>query len=200
MIEYISGPIADLRPTSVVIDCHGIGYLLEISLTTYGTLKDQKSAKLFVSEVIREDSYQLYGFTTDGERDLFLKLTSVSGVGPATARMILSSFAPQDLVEVISLGKVEELKRVKGIGQRTAQRILVDLKGKIDLEVTYGGDSEGVDTSAVSNHNKAISEATTALKLLGFADANIRKVLKTLTSKDPTLGVEQLIKQALRHL
>lgn len=200
MIEYISGPVAELRPTSVVIDCHGIGYLLEISLTTYASLKEQRTAKLLVSEVIREDTYTLYGFSSSSERELFLKLTSVSGVGPATARMILSSFAPQDLVEVISLGKVEELKQVKGIGQRTAQRILVDLKGKIDLEMEYEGGTETENTSPVTAHSKAISEATKALKTLGYADANIRKVIKTLTSQDPSMGVEDLIKQALRHL
>ena len=131
MIEYIKGEIVELQPALIIIECGGIGYAINISLTTYSAFEGRRQGILFIHEVIREDAHLLYGFANREERELFLLLTSVSGVGPNTARMILSSFKPGDLIDVIAAGDDATLTAVKGIGNKTAQRIVVDLKSKV---------------------------------------------------------------------
>ena len=196
MIAYLRGRLADLSPTVAIIECSGVGYELNISLTTYTAISGKTEVQLWVSEIVREDAYTLYGFATKSEQELFGKLTTVSGVGPSTARIILSSFAPSELMTAISMGQAESLKSVKGISLKTAQRIIVDLKGKIDLDtIPSNGDSSSSITQAATQ-----TEATSALKLLGFGEPAIRKVIKEIVGREPSLSVEDLIKQALRRL
>ena len=190
MIEYIHGTIADLTPTYAVIDCGGIGYLLNISLPTFTRLEGSTSAKLLAHEVIREDAHVLFGFIDEQERSLFRLLIGVSGVGANTARMILSSIAAPELEIVISTGDATRLKNVKGIGAKTAQRIIVDLKDKINAV----GDSLILQPATT---NDIFDEALAALVMLGFTRQQSQKVLKKLFDNDPTIKVETAIKKAL---
>ncbi len=193
MIEYIRGKVEELLPSNVILDVNGIGYNLNISLATYSEIQDKKEVKLFVYEAIREDAFVLYGFATKRERDLFLLLISVSGVGANTARLILSSLSVEELQNVIASGNVNTLKGVKGIGLKTAQRIIVDLKDKIDFS------ADAVAEIAAADNGKA-SEAEQALVMLGFNVAAVRKVVEKLLKETPSLSVEQVIKQALKQL
>ncbi|MCQ2383792.1 MAG: Holliday junction branch migration protein RuvA [Paludibacteraceae bacterium] len=193
MIEYIRGKVEELLPSNVILDVNGIGYNLNISLATYSEIQDKKEVKLFVYEAIREDAFVLYGFATKRERDLFLLLISVSGVGANTARLILSSLSVEELQNVIASGNVNTLKGVKGIGLKTAQRIIVDLKDKIDFS------ADAVAEIAAADNGKA-SEAEQALVMLGFNVAAVRKVVEKLLKETPSLTVEQVIKQALKQL
>ena len=198
MIEYIKGELAELTPAMAVIDCHGVGYGLNISLNTYSAVQGKKEVKLFVYEVIREDTYTLYGFCTKQERELFLLLISVSGIGGNTARMILSALSPSELCNVISTGNDKMLKTVKGIGLKTAQRIIVDLKDKI---ATLGGDQGGTVASiATTSHSEVYEEAVAALTMLGFAQAPSQKVVTEILKEDPSLPVEQVVKFALKRI
>ena len=198
MIEYIKGELAEVTPTMAVIDCHGVGYGINISLNTYTAIQGKKEAKLFVYEVIREDTYTLYGFCTKQERELFLLLISVSGIGGNTARMILSALSPSELCNVISTGNDKMLKTVKGIGLKTAQRIIVDLKDKI---TTLGGEQgAAVATLSASANSEVYEEAIAALTMLGFAQAPSQKVVTEILKEDPTLPVEQVVKFALKRI
>lgn len=190
MIEYIHGTIAELTPTYAVIDCGGIGYLLNISLPTFTRLERSTSAKLLAHEVIREDAHVLFGFIDEQERSLFRLLIGVSGVGANTARMILSSIAAPELEIVISTGDATRLKNVKGIGAKTAQRIIVDLKDKIKPI----GDALILQPATT---NDIFDEALAALVMLGFTRQQSQKVLKKLFDNDPTIKVETAIKKAL---
>ena len=190
MIEYIKGELAELTPTYVVIDCSGVGYLLNISLPAYTRLEGQRNAKLLVHESIREDAHVLYGFIDEQERSLFRLLIGVSGVGANTARMILSSIAAPELELVIATGDVNKLKNVKGIGTKTAQRIIVDLKDKIKPI----GNALIEQPTVVSD---VFDEALAAMVMLGFPRQQVHKVLKKLFDADPTLKVENAIKKAL---
>ncbi len=190
MIEYIKGVLAELTPASVVIECGGIGYLLNISLSTFSSLEGVKEAKLLVHEVIREDAHQLYGFATEQERVLFRALIGVSGVGANTARMILSSFQAPELEAVIVNGDHARLKNVKGIGAKTAQRIIVDLKDKIKPM----GDALILQPMLGS---EVFDEALSALVMLGFPRPQSQKVLKKIFDANPSVKVEVAIKQAL---
>ena len=197
MIEYIHGSLEELTPTLAVVDCSGVGYGLNISLGTYSAIQGKKEVKLFAYEVIREDSYTLWGFATKSERELFLQLTSVSGIGAAMARMILSAFSPNELVEIISIGNDRALKGVKGIGPKAAQRIIVDLKDKIStLDISP---TSTVGSTPVIN-NEVQQEAVAALTMLGFSPAPSAKVVNKLLAEEPDLSVEQIIKQALKML
>lgn len=197
MIEYIRGTLEELTPTMAVIDCQGVGYGLNISLGTFSTIQGKQEVKLFVYEVIREDAYQLWGFATRSERELFLQLTSVSGIGAAMARMILSAFSPSELVEVISSGNDRALKSVKGIGPKAAQRVIVDLHDKIlGLDITPTSTS----APAAALNQETQQEAVAALTMLGFSPAPSAKVVTKLLSEDPDMAVEQIIKQALKML
>ena len=183
MIEYIKGDIAEITPATVVLDCNGMGYGINISLNTYSAIQNQSNTKLYIYEAIREDAYVLYGFSTKQERELFLLLISVSGIGGNTARMILSALSPSELCGVISSGNDKLLKTVKGIGLKTAQRIIVDLKDKIA--------TSGVET---------VNEAVSALTMLGFAQAASQKVVAAILKEEPAAPVEKVIKLALKRL
>lgn len=199
MIAYIEGKIDRLSPTNALLDVGGVGYDINITLTDYTALQGKPSARLWITEIIREDAHLLYGFVREESRAFFEKLCSVSGVGPSTARLILSSYTPNELASIISTGAVDLLKNVKGIGLKTAQRIVVDLKGKIDLSAydLAEGMPEGGDPSLVA----AVSdEAQRALKMLGFPEAAIRKAVKAVLGADAHLPVEEVIKQALKRL
>lgn len=200
MIEYVRGELTEATPTYAVVEAHGVGYGLNISLNTYTDIQNKKEVKLYVFESIREDAYALYGFATKQERDVFLLLISVSGVGANTARMILSSLSLQELCSVISTGNEKILKSVKGIGLRTAQRIIVDLKDKI-------ADSDVIDSIApsqdagISAVNKDVrDEAVGALTMLGFAPAPSAKVVSAILSENPQMPVEQVVKLALKQI
>lgn len=193
MIEYISGKIAELTPTYAVIDNHGIGYELNISLTTYSELENKSEIKLLAHEVIREDAHIIFGFATKNERELFRLLIGVSGVGANTARMILSSITPPELEQVITSGDDKRLKGVKGVGVKTAQRIIVDLKDKIKSS----GDTLFIEQTLSSD---AFDEALAALLMLGFPKPQSQKVLTRLFKEEPALRVEQAIKKALTML
>ncbi len=190
MIEYIKGTVAELTPTYAVIDCGGVGYLLNISLPTFSQLEGQTSAKLLAHEAIREDAHVLYGFIDERERSMFRALIGVSGVGAGTARMILSSIPAPELEIVIASGDHSRLKNVKGIGAKTAQRIIVDLRDKI----------KPTDDALIIQPTKssdAHDEALAALVMLGFARPQSAKVLKKLFDEQPDMKVEQAIKRAL---
>ncbi|TFU94482.1 Holliday junction branch migration protein RuvA [Barnesiella sp. WM24] len=193
MIEYIKGRLVALTPTDAVVETCGIGYRLEISLSTYTSLEGSDDARLLVHEVIREDAHVLFGFAEERERALFRLLIGVSGVGANTARIILSSIPVAELEIVITSGDHAHLKNVKGIGIKTAQRIIVDLKDKI---------KPGDDTLLIqpSVNNEAFDEALAALLMLGFPRPQSQKVLKKLFDSDPALKVESAIKKALSML
>ena len=193
MIEYIKGKIAETSPTNAVIECYGIGYDVNISLTTYSLLTVGEEAKLYIYEAIREDAHLLYGFINKRERELFVLLISVSGVGPNTARIILSSFTPDELENVIASGNVGLLKNVKGIGTKTAERIIVDLKDKIKV-----GDSTFI--IGTREGNEVQEETVAALVMLGYAQAAAKKVVQKLAKENPNYKVEELIKIALKAL
>lgn len=194
MLEYIKGRIAELTPAYAVIDNMGLGYMLNISLSAYNKLQAEigdMEVKMYVYEVIREDSHMLYGFVDKKERELFLLLISVSGVGPNTARMILSSLTPGDLEEVIVSGNDRLLKSVKGVGGKTAQRIIVDLKDKIKP-----GDSTLV--SMAGQAGQVMDEALSALVMLGFSQQMSQKALQKVFKEEPATNLEAAIKKALK--
>ena len=200
MIEYVKGPVAELTPAFAVIDCHGVGYGLNISLNTYSALQGKQEAKLYVYEAIREDAYVLFGFSTKQERALFLLLVSVSGIGGNTARMILSALTPAELANVISTGNDKLLKTVKGIGLKTAQRIIVDLKDKI-ASVDIGSDNTGSTTTPLrAGQSEIQEEAVAALTMLGFPPAPSQKVVLAILEEEPDATVERVIKLALKRL
>jgi Holliday junction DNA helicase RuvA len=194
MYEYITGKLIEKTPTYAVIDCNGVGYFINISLTTFEQINNTENCKLYVHLAIREDAHTFYGFSSKGERETFRLLINVSGVGSSTARMILSSLNTNEIVDAVMTNNVATLKNVKGIGEKTAQRIIIDLKGKIDKENISG------ELFSVS-HNTIRMEALTALTLLGFpkniSEKTLDKVLKT-NSED--LSVEALIKLTLKAL
>lgn len=190
MIEYIKGKITELTPAYAIVENGGIGYLLNISLSTFSALEGVQEKRLLVHEIIREDTYQLYGFADEKERSLFRLLIGVSGVGANTARMILSSITAPELEQVITVGDHSRLKNVKGIGLKTAQRIIVDLKDKIKP-------SDDTFTLQLSEQSEAFDEALAALVMLGFQRQQSQKVLKKLFEVDSTLKVEAAIKKAL---
>ena len=190
MIEYITGQVGQLTPVDVVIETGGVGYLLCISLATFSRLEGAATAKLLVHEVIREDAHTLYGFADEQERVLFRALIGVSGVGPGTARMILSSFSVPELEQIIISGDLKRLNGVKGIGAKTSQRIIVDLKDKIKPM----GDPLIMQPNVTSD---VYEEALAALLMLGFTRQQSQKALKKLFDADPAVKVETAIKKAL---
>lgn len=192
MIAQINGRLIEKNPTYVVIDCNGVGYHINISLNTYSELGDNESCKLFTHFVVREDAQLLYGFKETAERELFRLLISVSGVGASTAIMILSSLTPKEVQSTIANNDVQTLKGVKGIGAKTAQRIIVDLKDKINK-------TAGTDISIPVN-NTIKEEALTALVMLGFNKPAAEKALTKTLLNEPDLSVEDLIKRVLKAL
>lgn len=200
MIEYLKGDITELTPTTATIECHGVGYLTNISLNTYTTIQNRPQTKLYIYEAIREDAYILYGFADKRERELFMQLISVSGIGGNTARTILSALNPRELCEVIASGNDKVLKMVKGIGGKTAQRIIVELKDKIGA---IEGNTQGsdLDNALFANTtNEVLDSAVAALTMLGYTAAASQKVVKGIIKEQPTVSVEGAIKEALRRL
>lgn len=200
MIEYVRGELAELTPAYAVVEAHGVGYGLSISLNTYSGIQNKKEVKLYVVESIREDAYALFGFSTKQEREMFLLLITVSGVGANTARMILSAMSPAELCNVISSGNEKMLKTVKGIGLRTAQRIIVDLRDKIAVEgVADQMPAAGVAAASAMN-NEVRDEAIGALTMLGFSPAPSAKVVSAILTDNPQLPVEHVVKLALKQI
>lgn len=203
MIEYIKGELAELTPAQAIVEAYGVGYALNISLNTYENIQGHKDVKLYVHESLvtggRDDSYTFFGFATKQERDLYRLLITVSGVGANTARMILSAAPPAELAGAISSGNERLLKGVKGIGLKTAQRIIVDLKDKIlslgiAQEVSAGSAADSTISSDVRD------EAVAALTMLGFSPAPTAKVVTAILTDDPSLPVEQVVKLALKQI
>lgn len=195
MLEYISGKVEELTPASVVIACNGIGYWINISLNTYSALSLGKQVKMYIYEAIREDAFVLYGFSEKRERELFLLLISVSGVGPNTARMILSSLSPAELEQAIVSENVHLLKAVKGIGAKTAQRVIIDLKDKIKTTAMTGEQLPGM----IADERQS-EEALAALLMLGFTQAASHKAIQKIVKENPSAKVEEIIKAALKIL
>ena len=193
MIEYINGKITGLRPTMAVTECNGIGYQVNISLTTYSSLAVGKGAKLYIYEAIREDAHLLYGFKDTREREIFMMLISVSGVGPNTARVILSSFTAAEMEQVIASANVSILKSVKGIGAKTAERIIVDLKDKIKQD-------NSPFIVGIQSGREEQEEAVAALVMLGYPQPAARKAVQAIQKERPAAKVEEIIKAALKML
>lgn len=193
MYDFVSGKIVQSSPAHVVIENNGLGFFINISLNTFTALKEKTEASLFVHENIREDAYNLFGFFESSERDLFRHLISVSGIGPNTARMMLSSLQPEELRTAILTGNVEYLKGIKGIGLKTAQRIIVELKDKLGKEPA----DQKLFTLA---NNTVRDEALSALVMLGFPRAAALKVVEKILTQEPDCKVELLVKQALKML
>lgn len=196
MIEYVKGELTELTPANAVVECAGVGYLLNISLNAYSAIQGKKEVKLYVYEAISEDAHTLYGFADRQERELFLQLLSVSGVGGGTARMIISSFTPAELCNVISSGNERMLKSVKGIGLKTAQRIIVDLKDKIN---PYAGGKSGAMTMPTVS-SEVMDEAVSALTMLGFQSSASQKVVAAILKENSSMSIEQVIKESLKRL
>ena len=207
MIEYIKGILAELNPTTAVVEAAGVGYDIAITLPTYSALTDvqsddvqsTKEVKLYITEVIREDAHELYGFTVRAERQLFELLMTVSGVGAATARMIMSAFSAEELRMLIATGNTKAMSKVKGLGTKTAQRIIVDLKDKA-LKLDLGGDPTELPMLDVEADTGVKAEAISALTMLGFAAAASGKAVDKILKAEPSLSVEAVIRKALTML
>lgn len=205
MIEYIKGELTCLTPTYAVLEAAGVGYEINIALTSYSTLagKDGQTVKLFTTEIIREDTHDLFGFLTQGERSLFMLLMTVSGIGANTARMIMSAYSANEIRTIIATGNAHALAQVKGLGPKTAQRVIVDLKDKV-LKIDLGADAAvnggmtEIPTAGVDREVK--TEAVSALTMLGFPAAASAKVVDKILSANGMTTVEQVIKQALKML
>lgn len=195
MYDYIKGEIVEISPIEVILECNGIGYSIMISLQTYDALKESNEAKVYIYHHIREDEEQFYGFATKNERELFKLLISVSGVGVGSARMMLSSLTDDEIRNAILSEDVRTIKSIKGIGMKTAQRLILDLKDKIVKGV---GVEAAEITVPTKNHN--IDEATTALLNLGFSKVNINKILPEILKDSPDASIETIIREGLKRL
>lgn len=196
MIDYLKGEITELTPASVTVECSGVGFFVNISLNTYSALQGKKTTKIYIHEAIREDAHVLYGFADKHEREIFLHLISVSGVGPSTGRMILSSLSSEEVEATIASENAATLQTVKGIGVKTAQRIIIDLKDKIK----YTGSGDTVKVPAAMFAAGAAQEAVSALVMLGFTKANSEKVVAKIAKEKPDLPLESIIKESLKRL
>ena len=201
MIEYIKGILTELNPAEAVVEAAGVGYSLAITLPTYSALvgSENKEVKLFVTEIIREDTHEIYGFYERKERQLFEMLMTVSGVGAATARMIMSAFQAEELRMLIATGNAKAMAKVKGLGPKTAQRIIVDIKDKV-IKLDLGGDPTEIPMLDVEADNGIKVEAESALTMLGFAAAASGKAVDKILKAEPTLSVEGVIRKALTML
>lgn len=193
MIAHIQGRLVEKTPTDVVIDCHGIGYQIHISLHTFSQIPDAENIKLYTYLQIKEDAHNLYGFAEKKERELFKLLLSVSGVGASTARTMLSSLAPEQIIQAIASNDVGTIQSIKGIGAKTAQRVILDLKDKI-LKLYQ------IEEVSGSSYNTNKEEALSALEVLGYVRKNAEKILEKIITNTPNASVEDLIKQALKLL
>lgn len=194
MITHIDGKLVQKTPTYVVIDCGGVGYSINISLHTYEKITGEERLRLLTHQVIKEDSHTLYGFYEDEERQLFIQLISVSGVGPNTARLMLSSLKPLDIRQAITTANWALIKTVKGIGEKTAQKVVIDLKNKIK------GDEGSEGLSLAGTKNVSVEEALAALVMLGFSKNEAEKGLQKIRQQNPQYTVEELVKNTLKIL
>ena len=192
MITQIKGRLIEKSPTELVVDCNGIGYIINISLNTYSQIGDDENIKLYTYLLIKEDSHSLYGFFKKSERSLFKLLISVSGVGASTARMMLSSLSPSEIISAIMSENVQVVQSIKGIGLKTAQRIILELKDKV-LSLDEVGDES-------LTLNKQSEEASSALEVLGYSRKQTSKLLSKIISENPGINVESIIKKALNKL
>ena len=210
MIEYIKGQVTDVNPTYVVIEAAGVGYAINIALPTYSELvgREGQEGRLYITEIIREDAHELYGFFSKGERELFVMLMTVSGIGANTARMVMSAYSAAEIRQIIATGNARALSQVKGLGPKTAQRIIVDLKDKV-LKIDLGsqasqgsleGPASGYSLEVQGEDSAVKQEAVSALVMLGFAAAASGKVVDKILKAAPESSVEQVIKQALKML
>lgn len=197
MYEYISGIVAEATPTYAVIEAAGVGYFINISLKTYSDIEHEREAKLYVHFIVREDQQTLFGFSTKLERELFRQLISVSGVGGNTARMILSTYSPKELQSIIATENAVLLKNVKGLGLKTAQKIIVELSGKM-LEL--GASDLMIPQMTATANNDTYDEAMAALTMLGFQKSASDKALKAIFKENPSISVEEAIRTALKRL
>ena len=193
MYEFISGEIKEIYPTYIVLENAGIGFFINISINTYTQISGQEKCKLYIYEVIREDAHQLYGFYEKNERDIFLLLISVSGVGANTARMMLSSLRADEIQDAILQGDVNVLKSIKGIGAKSAQRIIVDLRDKV-------GKTETNEQLISTLNNTIKDEALSALVMLGFPKAKVDKLINNILKEQKDLTVEDLVKESLKRI
>lgn len=193
MLEYIKGTIVSLKPSHIILESNSVGYFVNVSLNTYTQLNGKESTKIFVHEVIREDAHLLYGFATESERELFRLLVSVNGIGSNTAIMMFSSLSPDEISNAILNENVNLLKSIKGIGVKTAQRVIIDLKDKI-------GKSPISEQIVAPTDNTIRIEALSALVMLGFAKKPVEKELDKILAAQPNLSVENVIKLALKSL
>ena len=193
MYEFIKGNIAEISATNVVVETAGVGYFIHISLNSYSALNGKKEVKVFIHQVVREDAHTLYGFATTSERELFRNLISVNGVGANTAMMMLSSLNPDELKAAVTTENVAVLKAVKGIGAKTAQRIIIDLKDKLG-KIPDSGQNLTVADNTIRN------ESLSALVMLGFVKKDAEKIVTKILQEQPDTTVESVIKQALKRL
>ena len=203
MYEYITGSLEEITPTDAIIEACGVGYDLLISLSTFSKLQNARGSavKLYTCHLVREDDETLYGFADKAERAVFVQLISVSGVGPGSARMILSAMTADEVKEAVVTGDVNKFKAVKGIGLKTAQRIIVDLKDKVGGAVgQQAGGSTGQQVEGLAGGGQVMDEAISALVMLGFPSAASQKVVAGVMKDTPSLTVEQVIKEALKRL
>jgi len=193
MITQLSGKLIEKNPTSVVIDCGGVGYEVNISLHTFEQLTKDEHIKLFTYLLVREDAQVLYGFAEKVEREVFKKLISVSGIGANTARLMFSSLSPAEIIEAITTSDVDTIKSIKGIGIKTAQRVIIDLKDKLG---EVNSSSENLTFSNNTNRNEALS----ALETLGYSRKQVEKIVARIVKIEPEASVEFILKQALKNL
>jgi Holliday junction DNA helicase RuvA len=193
MITHIQGKLVEKTPTHVIIDCNGVGYFVNISLHTFSQIPDVEAVKVFIHFQVKEDSHTLYGFMSSSEREIFRLLISVSGIGANTARTMLSSLTPKQIREGIAVGDVPLIQSVKGIGLKTAQRVIIDLKDKV-LKIY------DIDETSLSQNNTNKDEALSALEVLGFMKKQSERIVEKIVSSTPDANVEFIIKEALKNL
>jgi len=194
MYEYISGEIVEISPSFIILEAAKIGYFVNISMSTYDALNERKEAKLFIHQILREDTNSLFGFFEKSEREIFRQLISVSGIGANTARLMLSSLKTTQIIEAIETGDVNTIKSVKGIGAKTAQRVIVDLKDKV------GKINSSDEMPFSSNINSNAEEAISALTMLGFTKKATEKVVQDITKTNKDASVEELVKQGIKKM
>ena len=195
MIDYIKGTLVELIPTEGIVECNGIGYSVLISLQTYEGLNGKQEVKVYIHHYLREDEELYYGFATKAERNLFRLLIGVSGIGASTARMMLSSLTSDEIINAIIAEDVNKIKSIKGIGLKSAQRLIIELKDKV-----VKGEGSESKTLFQASVNPMADEATTALILLGFTKANVNKAVAAVLKENPSSTLEDIIKQALKKL
>lgn len=200
MIEYVQGAVDELTPATATIETAGVGYLLNISLNTYSAIQGKPAARLYVYEAIREDAWTLFGFATKQERQLFLQLVSVSGIGGNTARTVLSAYSPAELCDIILNGNDKLLKTVKGLGTKTAQRIIVELRDKVATLGIAPTSAERSEAAAPAINQQVHDDAVEALKALGYPPAPVSKAVRAILKDDPSATVEHVIKAAFKML